>query len=180
MGLMEPPNGLGFSGGALIDREGSRADSNFQNGRDLVGAKRRPLQARVGRVAGFRHSDAIGYSGVIDTTVPRFVEGHRIARFESHPPLVVFTARRVSYQTKQCAKALDLKWSHHDPTIFYLAKFAQSLLKHLLGVLLVEVFSRTKIIDTSLDQPTLSIKEKEGDKLTTQGLVVKRRNKWCR
>ncbi len=39
-----PPNGLGFSGGAHVDREGFRADSGFQNGRDLVGAERRPLQ----------------------------------------------------------------------------------------------------------------------------------------
>jgi hypothetical protein len=43
------PNGLGFSGGAPLDREGGRAESSCQNGSDLAGAKRRPLQARVGR-----------------------------------------------------------------------------------------------------------------------------------
>ncbi len=44
-----PSNGLGFSGGAPIDREDSRADSTLQNSNDLAGAKRRPLQAHVGR-----------------------------------------------------------------------------------------------------------------------------------
>jgi len=44
-----PSNGLGLSGGAPLDREGCRADSWFQNRRDLVGAMRRPLQALVGR-----------------------------------------------------------------------------------------------------------------------------------
>jgi len=47
MGLA--PNGLGFSGGAPISREGGQAESRCQNRHDLVGAKRRPLQARVGR-----------------------------------------------------------------------------------------------------------------------------------
>jgi hypothetical protein len=42
------PNGLGFSGGALRDRESDRAESNLENGRDILGAVRRPLQARVG------------------------------------------------------------------------------------------------------------------------------------
>lgn len=41
-------NGLGFSGGAPIDREGSRAEARFQNCPDLGGAERRPLQALVG------------------------------------------------------------------------------------------------------------------------------------
>jgi len=45
-------NGLGFSGGAVIDRESYRADSCLQNSNDLVGAKRRPLQARVGPLPG--------------------------------------------------------------------------------------------------------------------------------
>jgi hypothetical protein len=47
--IPQQPNGLGFSGGAPIDWEGNRADSWFQNRADLAGAKRRPLQARVGR-----------------------------------------------------------------------------------------------------------------------------------
>ena len=42
-----PSNGLGFSGGVPIDREGSRADSNFQKSYDLAGAERRPLHALV-------------------------------------------------------------------------------------------------------------------------------------
>ncbi len=42
------PNVLRFSGGAVIDREGVRAASSRQNGPDLVGAQRRPLQALVG------------------------------------------------------------------------------------------------------------------------------------
>jgi len=44
-----PPNGLGLSGGAPLDQESCQTDSWSQNGRDLVGAERRPLQARVGR-----------------------------------------------------------------------------------------------------------------------------------
>src|SRR5262249_11491601 len=43
------PNGLGFSGGALIDRESCRVESRFQKRYDLAGAERRPLQARVRR-----------------------------------------------------------------------------------------------------------------------------------
>ena len=46
-----PSNGLGFSGGAPIEREGCRVDSSFQKSGDLAGAKRRPLQARVRRHA---------------------------------------------------------------------------------------------------------------------------------
>ena len=46
---LKRPNGLGFSGGALIDREDHRTDPSFQNRPDLIGATRRPLQARVGR-----------------------------------------------------------------------------------------------------------------------------------
>jgi hypothetical protein len=42
-----PPNGLGISGGALIDRYGCRADSTVQKSPDLAGAERRPLHARV-------------------------------------------------------------------------------------------------------------------------------------
>jgi hypothetical protein len=61
---MARPNGLGFSGGALIDREGNRADSIFQNRADLGGAKRRPLQARVGRTLDRRLSDAILTHGI--------------------------------------------------------------------------------------------------------------------
>jgi len=45
---LKRPNGLGISGGAPIDREGFRAESRFQNGPDLVAAKRRRLHARVG------------------------------------------------------------------------------------------------------------------------------------
>jgi len=40
----EPPNALGISGGAPVDRERGRADSSFQNATDLAGAERRPLQ----------------------------------------------------------------------------------------------------------------------------------------
>jgi len=46
---MLPPNDSRFSGGAPIDREGSRAKATFQKTHDLAGAKRRPLQAPVGR-----------------------------------------------------------------------------------------------------------------------------------
>jgi hypothetical protein len=42
------PNVLRFSGGAPLDREGFRAESNCQKRPDLVGAQRRPLQALVG------------------------------------------------------------------------------------------------------------------------------------
>ena len=44
------PNGLGISGGAPVDRENGRADSNLQKSDDLAGAKRRPLHALVGRL----------------------------------------------------------------------------------------------------------------------------------
>ena len=47
---------MGFSGGVPIDWEGSRAESSFQNRRDLVGAKRRPLQALVGRLYSYPYS----------------------------------------------------------------------------------------------------------------------------
>jgi hypothetical protein len=49
---------LRFSGGAPIDREGLRAETNFQKRPDLAGAKRRPLQAPVGRepVLGFQEA----------------------------------------------------------------------------------------------------------------------------
>jgi len=47
-------NGLGFSGGAPLDREGSRAESRFQTRSDLVGTERRPLQAPVSR-PGYTH-----------------------------------------------------------------------------------------------------------------------------
>ena len=43
------PNGLGISGGAPIDRYDCHDASDFQKSADLVGAKRRPLHARVGR-----------------------------------------------------------------------------------------------------------------------------------
>ena len=46
---MNPPNGLGISGGAPIDRYDCRDASDLQKSDDLVGAKRRPLHARVGR-----------------------------------------------------------------------------------------------------------------------------------
>jgi len=39
---------LRISGGALLDRESGRADSNLQKRPDLAGAKRRPLHALVG------------------------------------------------------------------------------------------------------------------------------------
>jgi len=42
-------NGLGISGGAPVDREGGWTASTLQNSYDLVGAKRRPLHALVGR-----------------------------------------------------------------------------------------------------------------------------------
>jgi hypothetical protein len=45
----EQPNGLGISGGALIDSEKPWVASWSQNRTDLVGAKRRPLHALVGR-----------------------------------------------------------------------------------------------------------------------------------
>ena len=44
------PNGLGMSRAAVIEREGGRADSNFQNATDLGAAQRRRLHARVGRL----------------------------------------------------------------------------------------------------------------------------------
>jgi hypothetical protein len=47
--LPQLPNGVGISGGALIDRKSGRADSNLQKSNDLAGAERRPLHARVGR-----------------------------------------------------------------------------------------------------------------------------------
>ena len=47
--LIVRPNGLGISGGALLDREDGRADTSVQKSTDLVGAERRPLHARVGR-----------------------------------------------------------------------------------------------------------------------------------
>jgi hypothetical protein len=43
-----PPNGLPLSCAALLDREGSRADSSFQNRPDLGAAQRRRLHALVG------------------------------------------------------------------------------------------------------------------------------------
>jgi len=49
----KPPNGLGISGGAPIDRYEGRADSDLQKSGDLAGATRRPLHARVSRRAGY-------------------------------------------------------------------------------------------------------------------------------
>src|SRR5215212_4174279 len=44
-----PPNGLRFSCAASIDRNHCRAEISFQKRPDLGAAKRRQLQARVGR-----------------------------------------------------------------------------------------------------------------------------------
>ena len=60
---MEPPNGLGISGGALLDREGYRADSNLQNGYNLAGAKRRPLHALV------RHRLSVAHDQRLDAFI---------------------------------------------------------------------------------------------------------------
>ena len=46
-------NGLGMSRAAPIDREGTRADSSFQNADDLGAAQRRRLHARVGPQASY-------------------------------------------------------------------------------------------------------------------------------
>jgi hypothetical protein len=46
--MMRAAQRLGISGGATVDRERGRTDSNLQNRTDLVGAKRRPLHALVG------------------------------------------------------------------------------------------------------------------------------------
>jgi len=46
---LKPPNGLPFSGGAPLDREGGWADTRFQKSDDPVGAERRPLQRLVSR-----------------------------------------------------------------------------------------------------------------------------------
>jgi hypothetical protein len=42
------PNGLALSCAARIDRDDTRAETNFQNGYDLRAAKRRQIQRRVG------------------------------------------------------------------------------------------------------------------------------------
>jgi hypothetical protein len=56
-----PPNDSRFSGGASIDRDRFRADGSSQKSDDLAGAKRRPLQAPVGRWLG-RAYKLISYS----------------------------------------------------------------------------------------------------------------------
>ena len=67
------PNALGFSGGAPLDRERTRAVPSFQKSPDLAGAKRRPLQAPVGRqpmegfVMPFCHSS--GCPMIVSTSV---------------------------------------------------------------------------------------------------------------
>jgi len=43
------PNALPLSCAAILDRESVRADSSFQNGRDLRAAQRRQLQRHVRR-----------------------------------------------------------------------------------------------------------------------------------
>ena len=67
----KPLNALGFSGGAPRDREGGRADSRFQNGLDLVGAKRRPLEALVGwqRGLGLYQANLIGVPWIATSAV---------------------------------------------------------------------------------------------------------------
>ena len=51
--MWQPPNGLGFSGGASIDRERGRAVSGCQNGRDLVGASAVRCKPRLGRTRSY-------------------------------------------------------------------------------------------------------------------------------
>ncbi len=56
---MQRPNGVRFSGGALLDRESVRADSRFQNGRDLTGAERVRCNGLLGGRIALAHIDAL-------------------------------------------------------------------------------------------------------------------------
>jgi hypothetical protein len=55
-----PSNGLGFSGGAPLDRESCRAVLGFKIATILLGAQRRPLQARVGPPDSERYDIPLG------------------------------------------------------------------------------------------------------------------------
>ena len=76
-GIDKPPNGLGMSRAALIDRQGGRADSTCQNAADLGAAQRRRIHARVGRQPSLQRRKEI----IADDSIA-FLE---IARSPSHP-----------------------------------------------------------------------------------------------
>jgi len=89
-----PPNGLGISGGALIDRYRCRADADFQKSDDLVGAERRPLHARVGpQSRDIGQSDCILRSSATSsskfTTRTVFIHMHGVAMTQRLIPLGV-------------------------------------------------------------------------------------------
>ena len=105
-----PSNGLGFSGGAPLDRQGTRAGSEFQNGRDLVGAQRRPLQARVGRTRRLAFSNAI-WAGSRSCTLIELIDISKVVSCLSNRPVreVGFDRRRIQAIILKC-----IEWKPRD------------------------------------------------------------------